>query len=148
MSATRDAVNEAYKTAMKARDEVTVRTLRLLNSELKRFDVDERRAPTEAEVMQILQRSQKKRRETIDAGRAQNRDDIVSAELEELAVIEKFLPKQLDASAVLAVVEAVLKESGATSKKEQGKVMQLAMAKLQGQADGKLVAKLVGERLQ
>ncbi len=148
MSATRDAVNEAYKTAMKARDEVTVRTLRLLNSELKRFDVDERRAPTEAEVMQILQRSQKKRRETIDAARAQNRDDIVSAEVEELAVIEKFLPKQLDAAAVLAVVEAVLKESGATTKKEQGKVMQLAMAKLQGQADGKLVAKLVGERLQ
>ncbi len=148
MSATRDAVNEAYKTAMKARDEVTVRTLRLLNAELNRFDVDERRAPTEAEVMQILQRSQKKRRETIDAARAQNRDDIVSAEVEELAVIEKFLPKQLDAAAVLAVVEAVLKESGATTKKEQGKVMQLAMAKLQGQADGKLVAKLVGERLQ
>lgn len=147
MTTIREAVTEAYKTAMKSRDEAAVRALRLLNSDFKKLEVDERRPATEAEVIQFLQRNIKKRREAIDAARTQGRDDVIAAETAEMTVLERFLPAQMSESELVALVEATIKETGAASKKEQGKVMSALMPKLAGRADGKLAAKLVAERL-
>ena len=147
MADTRSAINEAYKTAMKSRDEVGIRTLRLLNADLRRLEVDERKDATEAEVQQILQRSIKKRREAIDAAVAQGRSDVAEAERAELVVLERFVPPQLSEAEVVALIEVTIAETGATAKKEQGKVMSALMPKLQGRADGKLVSRLVAERL-
>lgn len=143
----RNALNEAYKTAMKARDEVAVRTLRLLLADIKRVEVDERREVTASDVLTHLQRNIKKRNETIEAAKSQNRQDMVDAETAELRVLERFMPKQLSEAETIELVEAVIRETGATTKKEQGKVMTALMAKAQGRAEGKLLARLVGERL-
>lgn len=147
MPTIREAINEAYKAAMKSHDEAGVRALRLLNSDLKKLEIDERRPATEPEIQQAIQRGIKKRRETIDVAQAQGRQDIVDAEAAEVKVLERFLPQQLGEAELVAIVEATIKEVGATTKREQGKVMAALMPKVQGRADGKLVAKLVGERL-
>ncbi len=148
MTSMRDAINEAYKTAMKARDEVSVRTLRLLNSDIRKLEVDERKTATDPELMQILQRNIKKRREAIEAAQAQGRQDVVDSENGELQVLQKFLPEQLGEAELAAIIDATIKEVGASLKKEQGKVMSALMPKIQGKADGKLVAKLVSDRLK
>jgi uncharacterized protein len=148
VSALRDRINDAYKTAMKARDEIGVRALRLLNSDIRKIEVDERREATDVDLLAIIQRSIKKRRETIEVAGSQSRQDIVDAETSELAVLQRFLPEQMSESELVGLVEAAIKESGATTKKEQGKVMSVLMPKIQGRADGKLVSKLVGDRLK
>jgi uncharacterized protein YqeY len=148
MSALRDRINDAYKTAMKARDEVGIRALRLLNADIRKIEVDERREATDADLLAIIQRSIKKRRETIEVAQTQQRSDIADAETAELKVLQQFLPDQLSEADLVAAIDAAIKESGATLKKEQGKVMSLLMPKIQGRADGKLVSRLVGERLK
>jgi uncharacterized protein YqeY len=147
MTLNRETVNEAYKTAMKARDQIAVDTIRLLNSDLKKIEVDERRVLEDKEILAMVQRHIKKRNEAIDAAKSQNRTDIVDKETAELRILEKFLPPQLSEADLIAVIEATIKEVGAATKKEQGKVMSALMPKIQGKADGRLVAKLVGERL-
>lgn len=147
MTALRESIDAAYKTAMKSRDEIGVRTLRLLNSDIRKLEVDERRTATEPELLQILQKSLKKRREAIVEAEKLARADIVATEQAEAKVLEQFLPKQLTEAEMVVLVESVIKETGATSKKDQGKVMSALMPKLQGRGDGKLVAKLVGDRL-
>ena len=89
----------------------------------------------------------KKRREAIVEAEKLARADIVATEQAEAKVLEQFLPKQLTEAEMVVLVESVIKETGATSKKDQGKVMSALMPKLQGRGDGKLVAKLVGDRL-
>ena len=147
-SATRDAINEAYKTAMKARDEVGVRVLRLVNSDLRKIEVDERREATETDVIQVVQKNIKKRRETIEAAQAQGRKDVVDAENSELAILQRFLPQQISEAELIPIVEATIAEVGASVRKDQGKVMSALMPKVQGKADGKLVAGLVSARLK
>jgi uncharacterized protein len=147
MTTLRGSIDAAYKTAMKARDEIGVRTLRLLNADIRKLEVDERREASEQDLLAILQKSVKKRREAIAEAEKLGRAEIVAAESAEAKILEQFLPAQLDEAALIALVEATIKEVGAAAKKDQGKVMGALMPKLQGRADGKLAAKLVGERL-
>jgi uncharacterized protein YqeY len=148
VSALRDKINEAYKAAMKGRDEIGIRAIRFLNADIRKLEVDERRDASEADLLAIIQRGIKRRRETIDVATSQQRQDIVDAEAAELKVLQQFLPQQLSEPELVALIDATIAETGATQKKEQGKVMSALMPKLQGRADGKLVAKLVGERLK
>jgi uncharacterized protein len=147
MAVSRDSVNEAYKTAMKARDQLAVETIRLLLADLKKVEIDERRQVEDKEVLAMVQRHIKKRNETIEIAKAQGRADMADRETAEMRILERFLPPQLSEADLIALVEATIKEVGAATKKDQGKVMSALMPKLQGRADGKLTAKLVGERL-
>jgi uncharacterized protein YqeY len=147
MTTLRESIDAAYKTAMKGRDEVGVRTLRLLNSDIRKLEVDERRTASEQDLLQIIQKSVKKRREAMAEAEKLGRAEVVASEASEAKVLEQFLPQQMTEAELVAVVEAVLKEVGATTKKDQGKVMGALMPKIQGRGDGKLAAKLVGERL-
>jgi uncharacterized protein len=147
MATLRESIDAAYKTAMKGRDETGVRTLRLLNADIRKLEVDERKTASETELLQIIQKSVKKRREAISEAQKLGREDVVAAESAEAKILETFLPQQLSEAELLVIVEATLKETGATSKKDQGKVMGALMPKIQGRGDGRLAAKLVGERL-
>jgi uncharacterized protein len=148
VSELRDKINDAYKTAMKGRDEIGIRAIRFLNADIRKLEVDERREASDADLLAILQRGIKRRRETIEVAQSQQRQDIVDAEMSEVKVLQQFLPQQLSEPELVALIESVIAETGASTKKEQGKVMSALMPKLQGRADGKLVAKLVGERLK
>ena len=93
----------------------------------------------------MLQKQAKMRREAMES--MASRPEIVARERAELAVIESYLPRQLDRAAIAERARAAIAETGATSQRDQGKVMQKLMGELRGQADGKVVAEVVGELL-
>ena len=124
----RQAFSDRLKEAMKARDSRTVSTVRLILAGLKERDVAARGQGnldglSEAEIQRMLQATIKQRRESIAFYRQGNRPDLAQQESEEIAVIESFLPRQLDESEIEAAAKAAIDETGATTVKDLGKVM-------------------------
>ena len=124
----RQAFSDRLKEAMKARDSRTVSTVRLILAGLKERDVAARGQGnldglSEAEIQRMLQTMIKQRRESIALYRQGNRPDLAQQESEEIAVIESFLPRQLDESEIEAAAKAPIDETGATTVKDLGKVM-------------------------
>jgi uncharacterized protein len=103
---------------------------------------------TEEEEMALLSQQAKQRRDSIDQFQKANRVDLADKEAQELAIIESYLPAQLSAEEVEAIIRDIIQEVGATSPKEMGKVMGPVMQRLKGQADGKMVQTLVQKLLQ
>lgn len=144
-----DRINEALKEAMKAKDEATKRGLREIKAQILLAKTDGSGAEIDEErEIQILQKMAKQRRDSLSIYIEQDRNDLADKEREELAVIERFLPKQLDADELTVVLTALIAEVGATSPKDMGKVMGAATKQLAGKADGKLVAEIVKKLLQ
>ncbi|RZF62419.1 GatB/YqeY domain-containing protein [Sphingobacterium corticibacterium] len=138
-------INQDIKAAMMAKDNAKLRGLRaikaaILLAKTEKTQVDELHADTEIKVLQKLA---KQRKESGDIYKNQNRDDLYQIEMEELQVIEEYLPKQLDRSAIEDVVKGIITEVGATSIKDMGKVMGAANQKLAGSADGKTISEVV-----
>ena len=137
------------KEAMKAKNEGVLRALRGIKAEIIKAktepgaggDIDE------ATEQKFLQKMMKQRRDSLDIFEKQGRDDLASKEKEEMAVIEKFLPKQLDAGALKEIVKRIIAETGASSPAEMDKVMGVASKQLAGQADGKTISAVVKELL-
>lgn len=131
---------------MKAQDATRRDTLRLILAALHNVEVEQRSASLpDAEIDAVLRKQARMRREAIEA--MASRPEIVARETAELGVIESYLPKQLDRAAISERARAAIAATGAASPKEQGRVMQKLMPELRGQADGKLVAEVVGELL-
>ena len=135
------------KDAMKAKDQVRLRTIRSLRAAIMAKEIDmrtggEAEIPDE-EAMAVLQKQAKQRRDSIEQFEAAGREDLKAVEVAELAVIEEYLPKQLDEAEVRSAVEAIVAQTGAESMKDMGKVMGAAMGQLKGKADGKMVQQVV-----
>ena len=128
------------KDAMRARDEVRLRSIRAITAALKALEISRRTgdaAPlTDADVLAVVQKQAKQRRESIAQFEAAGRTDLSATEHEELAVIEAYLPQQLSDEALHAAVSDLLGEMGIADASMLGKAMGAAMAKLRGQADG------------
>lgn len=135
----REKFNEALKEAMRAKDARKVGTLRLINSALKDKDIEARglgKAPlNDEEVLALLQKMIKQRNDSIEAYEKAGRADLVAQELEEKAIIEAYLPQQMDLEEVKAAVKAVIAATGAASVKDMGKVMGELKAKFAGKMD-------------
>lgn len=144
-----NTIDQEIKKAMLAKDQATLRGLRAIKAALLLARTEKGHAEeiTEEAETKILQKLIKQRRESADIYKQQNREDLALIEEEELEVIGQFLPKQLDRAEVAAIIEGVIKQSGATSVKDMGKVMGLANKELAGKADGKLIAEIVKEKL-
>lgn len=142
-----ETVMEDLKAAMKARDEVGKRTLRMLKSDLGKKEVDLGRALTDDEALSVLTAQVKARKDSIAAYDDAGRKDLADAEREELAVLERYLPKQLDEAEARAAIEALVAELGVGGKKQMGLLMKEVMARYKGQIDGKLASKIAGELL-
>ena len=138
------------KTAMLAKNESGLRSLRAVkaaiilaktaegaNGELK-----------EADEVKLLQKLIKQRKDSLEIYEKQNRTDLAQKEQEEIAVIEKFLPKQLTAEELKTIIATIIAETGASSPADMGKVMGAANKQLAGQADGKIISTVVKELLQ
>lgn len=147
MSDPKALLADALKEAMKNKDNATRDVIRLLQSAVKQVEIDTRKDLTADEVMDVLQKEAKKRRESIVDYEKGGRQELADAEKMELSIIEKFLPKQLSADEVREIVKAIITETGATSAKDLNKVMPLVMARVKGVADGKLVSQIVKESL-
>ncbi len=140
-------ITEAMKAAMRAREKARLGAIRLIQSEIKRVEVDERIDADDARVLAILDRMVKQRRDSIQQFRAANREDLVEIEAGELAVIQDFMPQSLDATELEALIDAAVRESSATSMKDMGRVMALLKPKVQGRADMGLVSQRIKARL-
>lgn len=143
----RPQLNAALKEAMKNKDSERRNVIRLLQSAIKQVEIDTQQELDAAAVVEILQREAKKRRETIEEAEKTGRGELAENEQKELAILAEFLPQQMGADEIGAIVEAVITEVGAESAKDMGKVMGPVMAQVKGRADGKLVNQIVREKL-
>ncbi len=143
----REKITEDMKTAMKARETEKLGAIRLLQSALKQKEVDERVVLTDDMVLAIIEKILKQRKDSIEQYTAGNRPDLVAKEEFEVGVLSAYMPAQLSEAEVNAILEAVIAETGATTSKDMGKVMNALRPKVAGRADmGKLSA-LVKARL-
>ncbi len=134
------------KEAMRSRDSIRLSTVRSLRAAIQKREIDSRSSGeelTEVDVIQILQKEAKQRRESIEQFRTASRDDLVEREEAELAIIETYLPAQMGDDDLHAAVSTIVKSVGATSMADIGKVMGPAMSQLRGKADGKRVQAVV-----
>lgn len=143
----KDQLGQDLKEAMRAKDDVRLRTIRSLRAALTEREIELRQGGaavlTEEQEIAVLQKQAKQRRDAIEQFRAAGRDDLAQREEEEYAVIASYLPQQLDDEAIRKVVEAIVAETGASSMKDIGKVMGPAMQQLRGRADGRRVQEAV-----
>ncbi len=135
------------KAAMKAGDTVKRNTVRLLLSAVRNAEIAKGGELTEQEMLVLLQKQAKQRRESIEQYRAAGRQDLVQEEEAELAVIESYLPRMLSEEEIRQEALAQIEAVGATGPKDMGKVMGPLMAKLRGRADGAVVQRVVRELL-
>ena len=142
-------VMSELKTAMLAKDEKALRSLRAIKAAILLAKTSEGAGGDlkEDDEIKLLQKLVKQRKDSLDIYQQQNRTDLAQKEQEEIEVIEKFLPKQLSAEELKAELSAILKEVGATSPADMGKVMGIATKKFAGKADGKTISALVKELL-
>ncbi len=135
------------KTAMRAKDSARLGVIRLILAGVKQREVDERIELDDTEVLAVLDKMIKQRRDSIEQfGKAQ-RQDLVDKETFELDVINAYLPPQLDAAELSALIEQAIAESGAQSMKDMGKVMGVLRPRVQGRADVGAVSAQVKTRL-
>lgn len=148
----RTSLNDALKAAMRERDSATVSTLRLILAALKDRDIAARPKGNSAgigddEILQMLQGMIKQRRESIALYEKGARQDLVDKETREIVVIERYLPQQMDESAMATAIAAVVKELGATSVKDMGRIMAELKTRHAGQMDFAKASALVKQQL-
>lgn len=142
-----DQLTEAMKVAMKAKDSLRLNAIRLIRTAVKNREIEARQPLDDEQVIGVLSSLVKQRRESAQVYRENGREELAVKEEAELAVIQEFLPAQLDETELRAIVEAAVEEAGASSMKDMGKVMKLVTARTTGRADGRLVSELVKARL-
>ncbi|MBC8329329.1 MAG: GatB/YqeY domain-containing protein [Planctomycetes bacterium] len=160
MSETADRIQSDTRQAMRDRDKVLVDTLRLATHELKNAGIEKKGSQgltrevaspadylEESEVVQVLQKLLKRRREAARQFQEGGREDLAQRELAEAAVLEAYLPRGLDPAELEAMVRAAIEETGATSMKDMGAVMKIVVAQAAGRADGAAVSAAVRELL-
>ncbi len=137
------------KEAMKAKDEAALRGLRAIKAEIIKAKTEPGAGGeiTAEGELKLLQKIVKQRRDSLEIFTQQNRADLAQKEQEEIAIIEKFLPKQLSSDEIKAELVKIIAEVGASSPADMGKVMGVATKQLAGKADGKIVSGLVKELL-
>ena len=142
-----DTINKNLKAAMLSKDVVTRDTLRMLISDIKRFEIDERIEADDAKISNLINKNVKQRRDSIEQFKNGNRDDLVATEEEQLNVILKYLPKQLSEQEIQELIQEGIVSVSAKSMQDMGKLMGHLKPKFEGKADMSIVSKLVKELL-
>jgi uncharacterized protein YqeY len=142
-----ERLNQDMKTAMKNKEKTKLSVIRMLRSEIKNEEIERQHTLNDEEVIEVLMRELKKRKDSLQQFEDAGRDDLVQQLREEIAVIEPYLPEQLSEEELRELVQQVVQETGASSKADMGIVMKAIMPRVKGRADGKLVNRLVQEVL-
>ena len=143
----KDEINKEMKAAMKSRDKDRLKTIRLILSEIKRVEVDERIAVDDQRTLSILAKMIKQRRDSIAQYDSAGRTELSKIETDEITVINEFLPEALTDDEINNLIEKAISETGADSMKDMGKVMGIIRPQIQGRADAGEVSKRVKEAL-
>ena len=146
-SALYDRLMADMKAAMKAHDTTAVNAIRGVIAKAKDLTVNAGKEMTDEEVVSVVAKGVKQREESIAQFAAAGRTELAEGEKAELEFLRRYLPAQLSEEEVAGVVKAAVADLGATSKKDMGRVMKEVMSRVKGQADGKLVSRLVGAAL-
>jgi len=136
-------LTDAMKDAMRAKDKPRLGAIRLILSEVKRIEVDERIELDDARMLVLLDKMTKQRRDSIAQYESAGRQELADIEIAEIAVIQEFLPVALTDAEIAELIQQAVVESGAESMRDMGKVMAVIKPKIQGRADGGAVSNLV-----
>ena len=143
-----EQLQQEIKAAMLAKDAPRLQALRMLKSALGYVQIEKKvDALSDADVLAVVQREVKKRRDSAEQFTTAGRAELAATETSEIAVLEIFLPQQLPPEELEALVRATIQELGATDKKQMGAVMKAVQTKVAGRADGKTISTLVGRLL-
>ncbi|MFO1321710.1 MAG: GatB/YqeY domain-containing protein [Burkholderiales bacterium] len=143
MSALRDRVTEDMKNALRAKETARLGALRLLLAAIKQREVDERKELTDADIVAVIDKMLKQRRDSISQFEAAKRQDLADAERFEVTVLQAYMPQALSAEEIAQAVRDAIAESGAAGPQDMGKVMAVLKPKLAGRADMTGVSQLV-----
>ena len=128
-------LTEDMKTAMRAKDQVSLSTIRLINAAIKQFEVDERTEADDAKVISILTKMVKQRKDSAKIYTEAGRQDLADKENAEIEILNRYLPQMMSAEEIKTVVEATIAETGASGMADMGKVMGVLKTRLAGKAD-------------
>jgi len=142
-----ERLNEDMKQAMKSQDKFKLSVIRMVRSAIKNIEIDERRTLDDNEVLDILSREIKQRKDSLQEFEKAGRTDLAENLQAEIVVLMEYLPQQLSEEEVKVIVQQTIQEVGASSKADMGKVMGALMPKVKGKADGKLVNQFVQQLL-
>ncbi len=140
-------LTEDMKAAMKSGDKHSLGVIRLINAAIKQREVDERIELTDSDVIAVLDKMVKQRKDSVTQFEAANREDLAVIERDEIVVIERYVPAKMGEAEIQAAIAAAMAETGAASAADIGKLMGVLKPKLAGQADMGLVSKLVKQAL-
>ncbi len=144
----REKLVEDLKAAMRAGDTLKVAVIRLARSEIQNAEIAKARSLTDEELVEVLAREGKRRREAIEQFHKGGRTDLVNKEAAELRILEGYLPQQLSEAEITGIAQEVIAELHATCKADKGKVMSALMQRVRGRADGKLASQVVDRMLE
>jgi uncharacterized protein YqeY len=128
-------LKEHQKDAMRAKDKVRLGTIRLILSEVKQREIDGQTTLSDDEVIAVLTKMVKQRRDSVNQYESAGREDLAAVERAEISVIETFLPQQLTAEEIQALITQAIEASGASGMQDMGKVMEILKPKIQGRAE-------------
>ncbi len=143
----KDQLTDDMKSALRAGDKQRLGVIRLVNAAIKQREVDERIALDDIQVLTVLEKMLKQRRDSVAQFEQAGREDLAAIERFEIAVIEAYLPAKLDAVELDALIVAAIADSGAASARDMGKVMALVKERAAGRADLGAVSRLIRDRL-
>jgi len=143
----KDRILQDVKDAMRAKDKPRLATLRLITAAIKQQEIDERIELDDAQVLALLDKMCKQRRESISQFEKAGRDDLIAQEVSELELIQTYLPEQLGEDEIVVLIDEAMATTGAASIKDMGKVMGQLKPKLQGRADMGAVSAMIKAKL-
>ena len=147
MSELKKRITDDMKSAKKAKDKQALKAVRMILEAIKQKEIDERIELNDAQVMTVIQKMVKQRKDSISQFSDAGRSDLVEIEEAELEIINNYMPEQLSEEEVESVVDRAINDSGANSMKDMGKLMGMLKPRLQGKADMSTVSQLIKSRL-
>ena len=143
----KDKLMEDLKDAMKNHDEVKKNTVTMIRAAIKQIEVDKKVVLEDNDIIDIISKEAKKRKDALAEFEKAGREDLISQTNEELAIIKNYLPEELSEEELTSIIEETIKEVGAETMKDMGKVMQAVKAKTAGRADGRVINEIVKQKL-
>jgi uncharacterized protein YqeY len=143
----KQTISEDMKTLMRAKDTARLGAVRLLQASIKQKEVDERIELTDDQVLSVIQKMLKQRKDSIEAYQKANRQDLIDQEQLEIDVLTKYMPEPLSDAEVIKIIDDVIAEVNATDMKDMGKVVGVLKSQISGRADMGQVSKIVREKL-
>ena len=143
-----EKINEKLKVAMKSKDKISLESLRLIKSEILLLKTKSRNSKlNEDDELRLIQKMIKQRKDSANIYDSEGRNDLATSELNQIKIISQFLPKQLEESEIVDIVDKIIVDLNASGMKDMGKVMSLASQEMMGKADGKTISSIVKSKL-